>query len=266
MRVIAKKRLGQNFLADKNMQGKIIASFGAKEKDRVLEIGPGEGALTGGLLEKRLNVTAIELDNRLFKLLADKFSGYPNLTLLNQDILKTDIRPLAAGQKIKVIGNIPYYITTPIIEHLFNSREVISDVYLTVQKEFAQRVTASSGTKKFGALSCFVQYYSEPKILFFIKKDCFCPIPKVDSAFLHLKILDKPKVEVADEALFFKLVRTCFQQRRKVLSNTLKSLIPKEDISYFCRENALKPNVRAEELSLDIFAKLANHKFFQKKG
>jgi len=259
MRPKPKKSLGQNFLVDKNIQEKIIQSGNLKKSDVVLEIGPGRGELTSLLLERVKKVIAVEIDSSLCAILRDKFSGYQNFELINQDILKFVIRDFIKNdKKLKVIANLPYYISTPIITHLFEHREVIKEIYLTLQKELASRLTTGPGSKEYGSISCFIQFYSDAQILFPIKNTSFWPAPKVDSCFLKLKILSKPKVKVSDEQLFFRFIRAAFNQRRKSLKNSLGSLLPEPLLKDCLKSARLKPNLRAEDLSLFDFAHLAN--------
>ncbi|MEK6568211.1 MAG: 16S rRNA (adenine(1518)-N(6)/adenine(1519)-N(6))-dimethyltransferase RsmA, partial [Candidatus Omnitrophota bacterium] len=259
MRPKPKKSLGQNFLVDKNIRKRIIQSAGLKKSDIVLEIGPGRGELTELILEKVKKVIAVEIDPGLCAILRDKFSAYKNFELINRDILKFDIRDfIQKNKKFKVIANLPYYISTPIITHLFEYREVIKEIYLTLQKELASRLTTGPGSKEYGSISCFIQFYSQARILFPIKNTSFWPAPKVDSCFLKLKILLKPKIRVSDEQLFFKLIRTAFNQRRKSLKNSLGPLLPQPLLKDCLKSAKLKPNLRAEDLSLADFARLAN--------
>lgn len=250
-----RKGLGQNFLIDKNVQEKIISACNVRKTDMVLEIGPGRGAITGLLLDKARKVMAIEIDRKLCEALAEKFFRNKNFELHNQDILKVD---LSKYRRLKVIANIPYYISTPIIAHLFQFRKQIEAIYLTLQKELAWRLTASPGNKDYGAFSCFVQFYSKPSILFPIKRGSFWPRPKVDSAFVKLEILPQPAVKVQDEALFFKIIRLAFNQRRKLLKNSLARIFPEADILAGLKELGLNQNVRAEDLSLSDFAAIAD--------
>jgi 16S rRNA (adenine1518-N6/adenine1519-N6)-dimethyltransferase len=253
-----KKSLGQNFLIDRNIQDKIIASVDLNQEDMVLEIGPGEGAITGLLCGNAGKVFAVEIDRNLCALLTTKFAKVENLSVINADILKFDLRSLPPGNKFKVVGNIPYYITSPIVEHLLFYRERVKDIYLTVQKEFAHRMAADPGSKAYGSFSCFVQYYTEPEILFLIKKNSFHPAPKVDSCFLRLKIREEPAVKVKNETMLFKIIRTAFGQRRKTMKNCLEELIPNRQLEEFFRQYDIDPRIRAEDLSLQDFANLAN--------
>jgi 16S rRNA (adenine1518-N6/adenine1519-N6)-dimethyltransferase len=255
-----KKSLGQNFLLDKNIQRKIAAACDISDSDTVLEIGPGTGAITGLLARKARQVFAVEIDTALCETLTSGLKTYPNLSIINADILKTDIRRFSAGsgQKIKVVGNIPYYITTPIIERLLEYRDMIRSVYLTVQKEFGQRMAAAPGSKEYGRLSCFVRYYTEPAVLFLIKKNSFTPAPKVDSCFLRLTVRARPAVTVGDEERFFRIIRASFQQRRKTLANSLKGMVSREHLQAFFSRYSIDPRIRPERLSLQDFAHLAN--------
>jgi 16S rRNA (adenine1518-N6/adenine1519-N6)-dimethyltransferase len=229
-----KKSLGQNFLIDKNIQKKIISACLLSSADTVLEIGPGRGELTSLLVDKVKKIYAVELDNGLYSFLKERFKDQSNLRLANEDILKYNLKKKLIKEKnIKVIGNLPYYISTPIIEHLFQFRDKIQEMFFMVQKEFAYRIVASAGSKRYGSLSCFIQYYTEPKINFLVKKGSFLPQPKVDSAFISLRVRKRPKVEVEDENRLFKVIRTAFSQRRKTLKNSLKGLIPQDTLEPF---------------------------------
>jgi len=278
MSVKPKKRLGQNFLFDKNIQRKLIASYNLKACEHVLEIGAGYGELTKLIAHNVVFVYALEIDSELCKILRDNTQGYSNIEIINQDILrfnlkryfrrfKNKINPaLSATQKdylsrkggVKVVGNIPYYITTPIIEHLLKYRDKIETVFITVQKEFAKRIVANAGSKEYGSFSCFVQYYSIPKILFFIKKNSFLPIPKVDSCLLELKIRQVPAVIVEDEKLFFKVIRAGFNKRRKTLRNSLDGIVPLQKLHEFFKKYDIDINIRPEDLTLQDFAHLTN--------
>jgi len=247
MRQKAKKKLGQNFLIDQNIQRKIISSLGLSGSDIVLEIGSGRGALTKLLCEKVFAVYAVEIDEELCASLKEEFKFTRNLKIIHSDFLKLDLLPILKEGKIKAVGNIPYYISSPIIERLLQFNKKISAIFLTVQKEFALRITAQPGSKAYGALSCFVQYYTQPKILFLISRNCFTPTPKVDSAFISLTPRLQKMLPSKEEDLFFKIVRSAFSKRRKTLRNSLKNIVP---------PGALKGHAhkRAEELSLQDFA------------
>lgn len=253
-----KKRFGQNFLIDKNIQNKIIDACCIKKADIVLEVGAGGGELTEAICPQAAKVYAIELDRALADVLKQKFSGKKNVTVINQDILKLSLNKYFPRfiRRLKVIGNIPYYISSPIIEYLFGYRKKIDSIYLTVQKEFGERILASPGTKDYGSFSLFVQYYAEAQKLFLIKKGCFRPSPKVDSCFLRLKIREKPPVKIKDEKLLFKIIRSAFGKRRKTLRNSLREIISQETLNKFFALSGKNINIRPEELTLGDFARL----------
>ena len=260
-----KKSLGQNFLIDKNIQRKIIRACDLNREDIVLEIGAGTGDLTVQLALSVKKVHALEIDQRLYPSLEQNLNACINCQIIKADILKFDIKKFLQvnkiGQRIKVIGNIPYYISSPIIEHLIGYRQAISTIFITVQKEFGRRVNAVPGSKEYGSFSCFVQYYARSKILFEIKKGSFKPSPKVDSCFLALEFRESPAVKVKDEEKFFKLIRTAFNQRRKTLRNSLDGFVAQEKIAQFLDYAGINRNVRPEDLTLEQFAGLANMVF-----
>ncbi|MFA5311001.1 MAG: 16S rRNA (adenine(1518)-N(6)/adenine(1519)-N(6))-dimethyltransferase RsmA [Candidatus Omnitrophota bacterium] len=252
MRINPKKSLGQNFLADKNIVKKIIEALSLSPSDTVLEIGSGKGEITSLIASRVYKVYALELDARLKDILEERLKGYDNARVIIQDILKLDLaKLLAPKEKIKVFGNIPYYISSPIIEYLIRHRGRIERAFITVQKEFAKRVVASPGSKDYGSLSFFVQYYCLPEIIFHINRGCFYPVPKVDSSLLSLAFRAQPAVYVKDEELLFRLIRSAFNQRRKTLRNSLKGIAETGEIGAFL-------NQRPEDLSLEDFANLAN--------
>lgn len=259
--VFAKKSLGQNFLYDKNIRDKIIAASGFVPSDTVLEIGSGRGQLTASIAEKAGLILAVEIDVSLCGELEKKFKAVKNVKILNKDILKLDIEKLAKkNKKIKVIGNIPYYISSPIIEHLLKFRDSIEVIFLTVQKELAKRIVCKGGSKEFGSFGCFVQYYSEPKLLFIIKRTSFNPAPKVDSAFLRLDVRDRPLLLRAEEEELFRITRTAFGKRRKMLKNTLKDTVPQAVLEAFFQSRGINPSTRPEDLSLQDFINLVQTK------
>jgi len=262
MYIKPKKNLGQNFLFDKNIQKKITSACNLCEGDIVLEIGAGMGDLTEQLAQRASKVYALEIDRRLFPALEQKISAYPNCRLVKESILEFDIgKFLKLNQikkKIKVIGNIPYYISSPIIEHLIKYRADIDTVFMTVQKEFGRRVNAAPGSKEYGSFSCFVQYYAESRIIFEIKKGSFKPSPKVDSCFISLKFRQRPAVEVNNEDVFFKLIRSSFNQRRKTMRNSLSEFVPSGLLEEFFGQRGIDRNVRPEDLGLADFADLSN--------
>lgn len=254
-----KKSLGQNFLIDQNIRRKIISACMFSGSDSVLEIGGGTGAMTGLIAERVARLICVEIDSALAEELQTQYAGRTNVTVLHADILSLDIEKLFpdAG-KIKVFGNIPYYITSPIIERLVDSRGRISEAFLTVQKEFGQRMVAGPGTKTYGSFSCFVNYYTEPELLFLIKKNSFRPAPSVDSCFLRLRFRAEPAFPVRDEHVLFKLIRSAFQQRRKMITKSLRQLVPEQDFENFFSYFGIDRKIRPEQLSLEHFAYLAN--------
>lgn len=260
MHIKPKKRLGQNFLIDKNIQKKIIESCEFSQSDIVLEIGAGRGEMTSLIAEKVAFVYALEIDVDLCKILKHNLANLKNVEIINQNILKFDFKNYfrKIKKRIKVAGNIPYYITTPIIERLLEYKDKIEVIFIAVQKEFASRLISGPDRKEYGSLSCFLQYYTKPQIMFFISKNCFRPVPKVDSCFLKLSIRRTPPVKIKDEKLFFNLIRTSFNQRRKTLRNSLKDIIPKQQkLEMFFEKYAIDRNIRPENLALSDFAHLS---------
>ena len=255
-----KKSLGQNFLIDKNIQRKIIVACELKPCDIVLEIGGGRGELSRLIADNVDKVYCLEIDKYLCKILKNGLTGYTNIKIINQDILKFNFKKhfKNSKNKIKVIGNIPFYITTPIIEHLLKYREKINIIFITVQKEFARRITSVAGPKDYGSFSCFAQYYTKAKILFLIKKGCFRPQPNVDSSLVRLEIRKVPPVKINDERLFFKIIRAAFNKRRKTLRNSLKGIVSTERLEVFFNKYNIDTNIRPERLCLEDFAKLTN--------
>ena len=261
------KKFGQNFLIDQHVLEKIIRAAGVKEDDMVLEIGPGIGTMTQYLAENAGKVVAVEIDKNLIPILKETLAGYDNVTVINEDILKLDIKALAQeynqGRPIKVVANLPYYITTPIIMGLFESGVPIDNITVMVQKEVADRMQAGPGTKDYGALSLAVQYYAEPYIAANVPPNCFIPRPNVGSAVIRLTRHDKPPVETADPSLMFDLIRASFNQRRKTLQNGLNNAqnlsFTKEQIGAAIESMGLPATVRGEALTLEQFAGLANY-------
>lgn len=253
-----KKSLGQNFLIDKNVRNKIIEQCNLNRNDVVLEIGPGRGEITHLLLDKVKEVRAVEIDSGLCEVLRKQFSAYQNFKLFNRDILKVDLTDLLnSSEKLKVIGNLPYYISTPIITKLIEHRKYIDTIFLTLQKELGLRLAAKPHSKDYSAFSCYLQFYTEPEMFFSIKNTSFWPKPKVDSCFMRIKILSKPKVKVKDEESFFKVIRLSFRMRRKLLKNNLATIYSQEKVEEVFKKLKIAPNLRAEDLSLKDFAKLS---------
>lgn len=259
------KKFGQNFLIDEHVLDKIIAVAGVTKEDMVLEIGPGFGTMTQYLAEAAKEVIAVEIDKTLIPILQDTLKDYDNVTLINEDILKVDIGALAeernAGKPIKVVANLPYYITTPIIMGLFESHVPLENVTVMVQKEVAQRMQAGPGTKDYGALSLAVQFYAQPYIVANVPPNCFIPRPNVGSAVIRLTKWEKPPVQVKDEAFLFSLIRASFNQRRKTLQNSLVNGgigVTKEQVAAALEQMELPPAVRGEALTLLQFARLSD--------
>ena len=255
----ASRRLGQNFLISPGVVRAVVEAAEIENGDRVLEIGPGIGTLTQGLLEAGAEVTAVELDKKLPAVLAETLRGYEHLKVVQGDILKTDIPALMGDQPFKVAANLPYYITTPILLSLLEQSLPITHIVTMVQKEVAERMTARPGGKDYGALSVAVQYHTEPEIVLDVPPSCFFPAPEVDSAVIACTVRQTPAVEVQDEKLFFRVVKASFGQRRKTLSNALKPLgFSKAQIEDALLGAGIDSTRRGETLSLEEFAAIAN--------
>lgn len=260
------KKFGQNFLIDTRVLERIIEAAGVTKDDFVLEIGPGIGTMTQYLCENAREVAAVEIDKNLIPILADTLSAYDNVEVINQDILKVDINRLAqernGGRPIKVVANLPYYITTPIIMGLFESHVPIDSITIMVQKEVADRMQVGPGTKDYGALSLAVQYYAKPEIVANVPPNCFMPRPNVGSAVIRLTRHKEVPVEAADEKLMFRIIRASFNQRRKTLANGLNNApdipLSKEKIAEALERLGVSPSIRGETLTLEQFAQLSN--------
>ncbi|MCI8507089.1 MAG: 16S rRNA (adenine(1518)-N(6)/adenine(1519)-N(6))-dimethyltransferase RsmA [Lachnospiraceae bacterium] len=259
------KKFGQNFLIDSHVLDKIIASAGVTKEDVVLEIGPGFGTMTQYLAEAAKEVIAVEIDKALIPILQETLKDYDNITLINEDILKVDIAALVeeknAGKPIKVVANLPYYITTPIIMGLFEKHVPLCSITVMVQKEVAGRMQAGPGSKEYGALSLAVQFYAEPYIVANVPPNCFIPRPSVGSAVIRLTKWEKPPVQVKDEALLFALIRASFNQRRKTLQNSVVNGgigVTKEQVVSALEQMELSPTIRGEALTLAQFAQLSD--------
>jgi len=263
---VFQKKFGQNFLIDTHVLDKIIGSAEITKDDVVLEIGPGIGTMTQYLACAAKKVIAVEIDKALIPILEDTLSEYENVRVINHDVLKVDIAKLAeeenGGKPIKVVANLPYYITTPIIMGLFESHVPLDSITIMVQKEVADRMQVGPGTKDYGALSLAVQYYAKPQILLNVPASCFMPRPNVDSAVIQLTRYEKPPVEVADEHLMFRLIRASFNQRRKTMTNSVGNSpelsVSKEQMAAALEKCGLSATVRGEALTLAQFAELAN--------
>ena len=260
------KKYGQNFLIDTHVLDKIIGAAQIGPDDFVLEIGPGIGTMTQYLAEAAREVIAVEIDTKLIPILQDTLKEYDNVTVLNEDILKVDIRKIAeeknGGKPIKVVANLPYYIATPIIMGLFESEVPLDSITVMVQKEVADRMQVGPGTKDYGALSLAVQYYAEPYIVANVPPNCFIPRPAVGSAVIRLTRYQEKPVKVNDASFMFKIIRASFNQRRKTLQNGLYNSselrIPKEKTVAALEEMGLTPTIRGEKLSLEEFALLSD--------
>ena len=260
------KKFGQNFLIDTHVLDKIIRESGVTKDDCVIEIGPGIGTMTQYLCENAREVVAIEIDKNLIPILQDTLSAYDNVTVINEDVLKVDIKKLAEekneGRPVKVVANLPYYITTPIIMGLFESHVPIDSITIMVQKEVADRMQEGPGSKEYGALSLAVQYYAKPEIVAIVPPNCFMPRPNVGSAVIRLTCHEKPPVEVKDESFMFNIIRASFNQRRKTLVNGLGNAaflpVTKEQVAEALEKMNLSLTIRGEALSLEQFAELSN--------
>ena len=260
------KKFGQNFLIDTHVLEKIIDSAGITKDDFVLEIGPGIGTMTQYLCENAREVAAVEIDNNLIPILKDTLKEYDNVEVIHEDILKVDIQELAQrknqGRPIKVVANLPYYITTPIIMGLFESHVPIASITIMVQKEVADRMQAGPGSKDYGALSLAVQFYAKPEIVANVPPNCFMPRPNVGSAVIRLTRHETVPVDVLDEKMMFRIIRASFNQRRKTLANGLNNApdipLSKEQIQESITALGVPVNIRGEALTLEQFAKLSN--------
>lgn len=267
------KKFGQNFLIDSNILEKIVDSAELTEQDCVLEIGPGIGTMTQYLAEQAREVIAVEIDKNLIPILEETLGDYDNVTVINEDILKVDINRIVqernGGRPIKVVANLPYYITTPIIMALFEKHIPLQSITIMVQKEVADRMQVGPGTKDYGALSLAVQYYSKPEIVARVPASCFMPRPNVDSTVIRLERYDEPPVEVADESYLFAVIRASFNQRRKTLVNGLTNAgnlgVSRPDVEKVLAEMELSPTVRGETLTLEQFAELSS-RLYRERG
>ena len=260
------KKFGQNFLIDTHVLDKIISAAEITKDDLVVEIGPGIGTMTQYLACAAREVVAIEIDKMLIPILQDTLSAYDNVTIINEDVLKVDLNKLAeeknGGRSVKVVANLPYYITTPIIMGLFENHVSLHSITIMVQKEVADRMRMGPGTKDYGALSLAVQYYAEPYLVANVPQNCFMPRPKIGSAVIKLTVHEKPPVTVRDEKLMFKLIRASFNQRRKTLANGLNNSpelhYSKDQIAEAIEKLGTSPSIRGEALTLEEFARLSD--------
>ena len=264
--ITANKRLGQNFLVDDETISDIIKASNIEGKDLVIEIGPGLGTLTSKLLENAGKVIAVELDEKMITILNDRFKLYDNFILLNEDVLKVDLKTLIKEniedlERVKIVANLPYYITTPIIMKLLEDKLDIDSITVMVQKEVADRITARPGDKLSGAITYSVDYYAEAKNIVFVDKKSFIPSPEVDSEVIKLQIREKPKVDVINEEMFFRVIKASFMQRRKTLLNGLTNsgiVNDKDKIKDIFNKMGIDINIRGEKLTIEQFAELSN--------
>lgn len=253
------KRLGQNFLIDAGIVQGIVDAADIQPGDKVLEIGPGIGTLTQALCEAKADVTCVELDKRLPEILSHTLEAYDNVRIIQGDILKVNIVEIMGSGPFKVVANLPYYITTPIIMALLEKHLPITDIVVMVQKEVAQRMAANPGSKTYGALSVAVQYYTIPKIALYVPPRSFMPPPEVDSVVVNCKVRPQPAVDLIDEKMFFRVVKAAFGQRRKTLNNALKSMgVDKNTIADILTRAGIEPSRRGETLTMEEFAAISN--------
>lgn len=253
------KRLGQNFLIDAGIVQGIVDVADIKPGDRVLEIGPGIGTLTQALCEAGADVTCVELDKRLPEILAHTLESYDNVRVIQGDILKVNILEIMGEEPFKVVANLPYYITTPIIMELLEKHLPITDIVVMVQKEVAERMAATPGGKTYGALSVAVQYYTVPEIALYVPPRSFMPPPEVDSVVVDCKVRQEPAVDLIDEKMFFRVVKAAFGQRRKTLNNALKSIgVDKNIIADVLAQAGIETTRRGETLTMEEFAAISN--------
>lgn len=261
----ANKGYGQNFLIDQNVVDEIIEKAEVNKDDLIIEIGPGLGNLTSPLLENAGKVICIELDPKMVSILTDRFSLYKNFELINEDVLKVDINKLindnSEYKTAKVVANLPYYITTPIIMKLLEDKLNLDSITVMVQKEVAERLADHPGGKKVGAITYSINYYTNPEIIIDVPRDCFVPSPNVDSAVIKLNVLKEPKIKVIDESVFFKVVKAAFMQKRKTLINSLTNskIANKEFIETMLNTLNIDLRIRAEKLTLEEFGAIADY-------
>ena len=263
--ITGNKNYGQNFLIDEFTVNNIVEKSEVNKNDLIIEIGPGLGTLTALLLEKAGKVICIELDPKMITILNERFALYNNFELINNDILKVDLRKLITEnsnfKNVKVVANLPYYITTPIIMKLLEDKLDLKTITVMVQKEVAKRLAETPGGKETGSITYTINYYTNPEIILEVSKECFIPSPKVDSAVLQLSVLNEPKIKVLDEKLFFQIIKFAFMQKRKTLINSLSNsgLVSKEFLEKMLNDLNIDSKIRAEQLSLEDFGKIADY-------
>lgn len=263
--LFANKKLGQNFLINEEVIQEIVSKAEVNEKDLIIEIGPGLGNLTEPLLEKAGKVICIELDENMLPILNKRFGENKKIQLIHQDVLKVNLKEIIVSQKesnglenVKVVANLPYYITTPIIMKLLEEKLDIQSITVMVQKEVAQRLTAKPGDEYTGAITYTINYYTNSSIIINVPKENFMPSPKIDSAVIYMEVLKKPRIEIEDEELFFKIIKFAFMQKRKTLANALTSskILQKEQIQQILKEMKIDEKVRGEKITIEQFAEL----------
>jgi len=261
----AQKKYGQNFLTDDGVLDEIVEAAGVCDKDHIVEIGPGLGALTKRLAQKASHVTAIEIDTQMIPVLDEVLEGFDNTRVICADVLKTDMKEIAEtypGEDVKVVANLPYYITTPIVTSLLESGIHYKSITVMVQTEVAERMQTGPGSKDYGALSLAVQYYSKPEIMIDVPPECFYPMPGVGSSVIKLDLYDEPPVKVSDPAFMFRIIKASFMQRRKTLQNALQNnpdtKISREKTVSALEKLGLDPMIRGEALTLELFAGLTD--------
>ena len=266
--ITANKNYGQNFLIDEFIVNSIIEKAEVCKEDLIIEIGPGLGTLTSNLIKKAGRVICIELDSNMINILNDRFSLYNNFELIHNDILKVNLKSIIEKnldtfnlKKAKVVANLPYYITTPIIMKLLEEKLNLYTITVMVQKEVAIRLTEKPGNKETGAITYSINYYTNPEIILKVPKTSFIPSPKVDSAVIQLTVLKEPKIKLKNEKLFFKIIKVAFMQKRKTLLNSLSNsnIIEKSDLEIILQELNIDTKIRAEQLSLEEFAKISDY-------
>lgn len=270
--ITANKNYGQNFLIDENIVNDIITGAQVNKDDLIIEIGPGLGTLTSLLLEKAGKVICVELDKKMINVLKERFILYNNFELLNNDILKVDLNRLISESKtnlknVKVVANLPYYITTPIIMKLLEDKLDLTSITVMVQKEVAERLAGIHGGKEIGSITCSINYYTNPEIIINVPRNSFIPAPNVDSAVIKFDILKEPKIKVSNEELFFKVIKFSFLQKRKTLINSLSNsgLVSKESLEKILNDLNIDLKIRAEQLPLEQFGKISDYIYSNNK-
>lgn len=258
--ISANKGLGQNFLIDDAIVNEIIEKSNISKDDLIIEIGPGLGTLTKPLLEKAQKVICIELDDRMINILSERFMLYNNLQIIHDDVLKVNLKEIIKGYKsVKVVANLPYYITTPIIMKLLEDRLNIDTITVMVQKEVAERLCSNTGENSAGAITHAIRYYTLPEILINVPNTSFIPAPEVESSVIKFNVLKEPSIKVIDEKLLFKIIKNAYMQRRKTLTNALSNILSKEETQDLLEKLGIDSKIRGEKLTLEQFAKISDY-------